>query len=140
MTVVFKFVLLIDLLLEFALYSIELYFYNRFRTRRILSNQKFNLSEKDRRNRYGVRYSIYNAIWVGICLLLILIVSLTTETQTCRIDQVQSDMNDLVCVDCAIDKCASCLYSGQDSCDTCETGFYRLENENNKIECINSAC
>lgn len=36
-TVVFKFLLIIELLVEFVLYAIELYFFNKFRARRASS-------------------------------------------------------------------------------------------------------
>ena len=78
-----------------------------------------------------------NAIWTGVCLLLVLIISAGSDRQLCRVDQTMSNMNDLVCIDCAVDNCASCVASGHELCDACQPGFYLA---NNGKECIDSTC
>ena len=85
-TVVFKFLLIIDLLAEFALYAVELYFFNRFRARKVSSKKKYSLSERQKRQKYGKPYAFVNAIWTAVCLLLILIISAGADQQVCRTD------------------------------------------------------
>lgn len=48
-TVIFKFLLIVELTVEIVLYTVELYFFNKFRTRRIMNKQKHGLSEQERR-------------------------------------------------------------------------------------------
>ena len=118
---------------------VEMYQFNKFRTQRNNSKKSYALSEKSKRQKFGKQYAVVNAAWTGIIMFIILIVSTATPEQTCRSDQAVSNMNDLVCVDCEIDNCASCITSGTDRCDTCKPGYYLLENKD-KTECVDSTC
>lgn len=83
-SIVFKLALIIELLVELILYTIELFFFNKFRTRLRKSRQKFALSEKSKRKRFGPRYALVNAIWTSVCVLAILGFVLTSDKQGCR--------------------------------------------------------
>lgn len=125
--ILFKFLLVIELVIEIALYIVELYLLNKFRSQRTQSKQKLVLSERSKRKKFGKKYALINAIWTGFCLFIMVIVIASVETQSCRSDQTASSISELVCDTCQVQNCASCHIAGVKKCDLCKPGFYMLE-------------
>ena len=74
-----KFVLLATLLVEFVLYFIEMYQFNKFRTQALMNRQKAMLSEKKRRRKFANQYVVANGVWLAILALITIIISATVD-------------------------------------------------------------
>jgi len=74
-----KFVLLATLLVEFVLYFIEMYQFNKFRTQASMNGQKAMLSEKKRRRKFANQYAVANGVWLAILAIITIIISATVD-------------------------------------------------------------
>jgi len=123
-TVVAKFALILDVVIESVIYFVEMFYFNKFRTRKTLQKRSFKMSEKNLRKMFGLPYALGNFVWFVLLAFAVLFLVTFDTAQICRIDQTQSAMSDQVCLDCAVPNCLTCSKSGTTGCDVCQKGFF----------------
>lgn len=74
-----KFVLFAILTVEVLVYLVEMYYVNAFRVQAKMNNKKSSLTEKKKRKKFAIAYTIGNLIWLIICaiatMLLVLLIN-----------------------------------------------------------------
>ena len=103
--VIIKFWLLALLIAECVLYLIELRYFNKMIKKAKMHQYDYSLNEKDKRKIFGKKYAIGSLVWFAICMLTFIIVASSIDSPTCRNDQIISDSNSSICLDCSIDHC-----------------------------------
>ena len=115
-SMVLKFAMVGDLILEFIMYLFELYKLNQLSQSSVDVVVRF--SEKRRRRAFAQKYIARTATWLLLALIGIMICIIAVKEQKC--DETQTMNWWRVCSDCQVENCSNCSGSNDPThCDEC---------------------
>ena len=118
---VLKFVMVIDLVLEFIMYLFEVYKLNQLSQSSVDVVVRF--SEKRRRRAFAYKYIARTGVWLLLALIGMMICLIAVKKQDCDEGQAMNWWR--VCSTCQVENCLDCSTSGDpNQCDECKPGYF----------------